>query len=105
MTVLLVVLVILGAVVALFAVVRARSQGTEGSIMMRTEDDLESRAAATEIGELGREEGRPSGMAVAEPEGEPPVPGSQWDEVRGIWVHWDPASGSWVPSEAEPGQT
>ena len=29
-------------------------------------------------------------------EGEPPVPGAQWDEVHRRWEHWDEAKQAWV---------
>jgi hypothetical protein len=29
-------------------------------------------------------------------EGEPPVPGAQWDEVHRRWEHWDEATQAWV---------
>jgi hypothetical protein len=34
-----------------------------------------------------------------EPEGAPPVPGAQWDEVAGRWIRWDPAAPGWIPVE------
>lgn len=27
---------------------------------------------------------------------EPPVPGAQWDELRGRWERWDEAAGTWM---------
>jgi hypothetical protein len=29
-------------------------------------------------------------------QGEPPVPGAQWDEVHRRWEHWDEAAQTWV---------
>lgn len=28
--------------------------------------------------------------------GEPPVPGAQWDELRGRWERWDESADAWV---------
>jgi hypothetical protein len=29
-------------------------------------------------------------------EGEPPVPGAQWDELHERWEHWDEAAEAWI---------
>jgi hypothetical protein len=33
---------------------------------------------------------------TAAPQGDPPVPGAQWDELHRRWEHWDEASEKWV---------
>ena len=53
-----------------------------------------------------RPDGRPTwGRVRREPvddvdregvQGEPPVPGAQWDEVHDRWEHWDEATQAWV---------
>jgi hypothetical protein len=36
-------------------------------------------------------------------QGEPPVPGAQWDELHKRWEHWDEASQEWVVVGDDPG--
>ncbi len=36
-------------------------------------------------------------------QGEPPVPGAQWDELHHRWEHWDEESGTWVVVGDDPG--
>jgi hypothetical protein len=33
---------------------------------------------------------------TAPPQGDPPVPGAQWDELHGRWEHWDETAQAWV---------
>ena len=35
-------------------------------------------------------------LARSAPQGDPPVPGAQWDELHRRWEHWDEASQAWV---------
>jgi hypothetical protein len=33
---------------------------------------------------------------TAAPQGDPPVPGAQWDELHRRWEHWDETAQAWV---------
>jgi hypothetical protein len=48
----------------------------------------------------GRENSEPDERIIdlrrVAPEGPPPIPGAQWDELRSHWVRWDESAQQWV---------
>jgi hypothetical protein len=56
----------------------------------------------------GRENSGPDDRIIdlrrVAPEGPPPLPGAQWDELRSHWVWWDEAAQQWVVA-GEHGET
>jgi hypothetical protein len=101
-----VVLLVIGLVVVIalvigLAVRSAGTQGIESELVLRTHDELSEQALAEELGDqihTGVDvDGRLSGPIVPEPAGPPPVHGAQWDEHAGRWIHWDPATETWIP--------
>jgi len=90
--VLIVLLVVAGAVLLRRG---AASEGANVDVVFDSEPtfDAEFREAAASV--------TPPQVAHshAEPAGDPPVAGAQWDEVAGRWIRWDATSSTWIPTE------
>jgi hypothetical protein len=101
-TVIVVVVIALVVMVATALIFRvAGGQGVESELVLHTHDELSQRHHDDAVGDLANTgidvDGRLADTTVPEPAGPPPVPGAQWDEQAGRWIHWDAASNSWIP--------
>jgi hypothetical protein len=80
-------------------VLRARGTGVESVVTMRTDDMVDQAIADEHVSHVAdgavSDEGVVAGQAFPEPQGDPPVPGAQWDEVHGSWMVWDEAANAW----------
>jgi hypothetical protein len=97
--ILVIVLVVMMAAALAFRA--AGNQGVESEMVLHTHDELSQRHLDDELGDLAITgvdvDGRLADTIVPEPDGAPPVPGAQWDEQAGRWIHWDEATDSWIP--------
>lgn len=104
--VLVVVLILIVAGVLVMVVRGAQGQGVESEMVLRTHDELSRRHVDDELAHLANTgidvDGRLADTIVPEPDGPPPVAGSQWDERAGHWIHWDTETQTWIQVPSGP---